>query len=149
MRVLVVAAFVAALTLAGCSGSSTQSSSSSSDSSTSGTMTMPPAKTVQVSMTGMKFVNSTVNLMVGDSIVWTDNDAAPTAHTVTSDAAANQEKFDSSPNCAVGVPASQVCMTQGDTFSHPFAKAGDYTIHCKIHSAMTMTVKVMAMNMTA
>ncbi len=148
MRILVAAAFVAALALAGCSGGSDQSSSSTTGTTTTQPIEDHSAKTVQVSLQGNAFVNNSVMLRTGDSIVWTHKDSAQTAHTVTSDAAANPETFDPYPNCAGPVPVDPVCMTAGKTFSHTFQKEGSYTIHCKVHGSMTMTVMVMSHNMT-
>ncbi|MES2154540.1 MAG: plastocyanin/azurin family copper-binding protein [bacterium] len=153
MRVLAVAAFVAAMTLAGCSGNSDQSSTTTtSPTSSSGGMDHMMAMTYQVSMQGNAFGNTSLTVMSGDVVVWTHNDPATTAHTVTSDTGA-PEGFDSNPNCAGPIPVNQgppadICMTSGKTYSHTFMKEGSYGIHCKIHGQMKMTVIVAAMNMT-
>ncbi len=149
MRILIAAAFVAALTLAGCSGDSEESTSTTPTTTSATTSMDHTAKTVNVAMQGNAFVNNTVALKTGDSIVWTHMDSAQTAHTVTSDTGA-PESFDSSPQCqgSAPVPVDPVCMVAGKTYSHAFGKEGSYGIHCKVHSTMTMTVTVTSHNMT-
>jgi plastocyanin len=93
--------------------------------------------TADVSIEGSQFVPSDVTISVGGTVTWTHNDGS-TAHTVTAD----DGSFDSSPNCSPPLTAIGDCMTAGDTFSATFATAGEYTYHCKVHSSMSGTVRV-------
>ena len=70
---------------------------------------------------------ATVNVNVGDTVTWTNQDSA--AHTVTSDTA-----------CVFG--SGQ--LAQGQSFSHTFTQAGTFTYHCSIHPTMTGSVVVAA-----
>jgi plastocyanin len=70
---------------------------------------------------------ATINVNVGDSVTWTNQDSA--AHTVTSDTA--------------GVFGSGQ-LAQGQSFSHTFTQAGTFTYHCAIHPTMTGSVVVAA-----
>ena len=129
---------VLAFTLAGCSSSSTPTTT------TTGTMTgmdhmHMAAKTVDVALSGNRFVNDTVTIYVGDSVKWTNKDSV--GHSVTSDAG-QTDTFDNKPNCAAGVLPSPVCMASGETFSHTFAKAGSTKYHCRAHSGMVGTIVV-------
>lgn len=132
------ATVVLSLLLAGCTSSSEPApTSSDSEHNHMG------KHTVDVHMTGNKFVNASVLIHVGDSVRWTHEDGPAVPHTVTSDSGA-PEAFDSNPNCAAPVAASPVCMGSGDQYEHLFAKAGTYAYHCKIHSAMKGNVTVVA-----
>src|SRR5690242_16643614 len=105
MRVLLVAGFIASLTLAGCSGGNTTSSTSTTSTGTATMMDHAP-KTYQVSMQNNMFSNTSMMIKTGDQITWTHNDGPTTAHTVTSDAGAPQA-FDSNPNCVAPIPVNQ------------------------------------------
>lgn len=80
-----------------------------------------------------------ININVGDTVVWTNEDSI--AHTVTSgtgpeDPSSGQE-FDSSPNFSpLWVPK--------DTFSHTFTEAGEFPYYCALHPNMVGTVIVSA-----
>lgn len=149
MRTLLLVGLVLTLTLAGCSSksNSTTSTTTTTDHMT-GNMTgmHMGAKIVEVHMLGNTFVNGTQTIYMGDKVHWVDDDAAPTAHSVTSDATG---VFDSSPNCSAGVPLSQVCMVKGSTFDYTFEKAGNFPYHCKVHASMTGSITVLSHNMTA
>ncbi|MHB8634063.1 MAG: cupredoxin domain-containing protein [Thermoplasmatota archaeon] len=128
---------VLVLLFAGCSSKPAPSSS------VPATSTMEPMAMQQVhnvTIQGTAFVNGSFTIHVGDVVHWVHNDGQ-TGHSVTSDAG-DPESFDSSPNCAANVPVGQVCMVQGSTFDHAFAKAGTYGYHCKVHSSMTGTITV-------
>jgi plastocyanin len=73
-----------------------------------------------------------VNIRVGDTIVWTNNDTQP--HTVTSGSNAQPDgKFDSSPNF-------NPILAPEATFSHTFTEAGEYPYYCGLHPNMVGTV---------
>jgi len=143
MRALALAALVTlALAASGCSSTSTSGSTTSGATTSSGAMmnhTM--MMDYKVSITDNQFNNGTLTVPVGAKVTWTNNGQNP--HSVTAD----DGSFDSSPNCQVGVPLSQVCMTNGATFSFTFQKTGTVKYHCKVHSSMTATITVVAMSM--
>lgn len=119
----------------GVGGNATVSGSATSTNSTTGE---PSANmTADVSLEGNNYSPDTVTVMVGGSVTWTHNDGT-TAHTVTAD----DDSFDSSPTCAGPLPIQADCLTDGETFSATFAAVGEFPYHCKIHSGMTGTVRV-------
>lgn len=145
MRALFLASLLLTVTLAGCS-SSDSTTETTSDTTTTTTTTMDHAMgNHNVTIDGSKFVNGTLTVMMGDTVTWIHADGN-TAHTVTAD----DNSFDSSPNCGVGglgVPLSQVCLVEPNTFGYKFTKAGSFPYHCKLHSSMTGNVTVEAMQM--
>ena len=128
--------------LAGCSSGEDSSTSLSSTPSTSTAMMDHSAKTIDVSLEGNAFVNSSVTIYEGDSVLWTHNDGT-SGHSVTADDGA----FDSHENCVVAVLPSPVCMTDGQTFKHTFAEVGSFGYFCRAHPGMTGTVEVLAHSM--
>ncbi len=83
-----------------------------------------PADTAAVTIQGFAFGPASINVAVGSSVSWTNQDG--TAHTVTAD----DGSFDSG------------SLAQGATFSQTFDTPGTYTYHCAIHSSMTGTITV-------
>lgn len=81
----------------------------------------------EVVLQGNAFDPRTVEIDVGDKIVWRHDDGG-SEHSVTSHAG-QQESFDSHPNC------SPLCMQDGDTFERTFNNAGTFTYYCKIHGS--------------
>jgi plastocyanin len=79
----------------------------------------------QVSMKDIKFNPSTVNVKVGDTVTWTNDDSV--GHDVTSDT------FKSGGAGGIG---------NGQTFDHKFDKAGTFKYECTVHPGMTGTVVV-------
>ncbi len=144
MRVLAFAA-VAFLALSGCASSSTTPTTSGAASPTmEASHHDHSAKTIEVTMKGNKFVNDTVTVYQGDTVKWTHQDGMTTPHNVGAD----DGSFDSNPMCAnpipVGIPLSQFCMVGGSTYSHKFDSVGSVAYRCRVHSAMTGTVNVIA-----
>jgi plastocyanin len=82
------------------------------------------AATHDVSIEGFAFVPSAINIAVGDTVKWTNNDTPP--HTSTSDTAV----WDSG------------TLNNGDTYEFTFNTADSYPYHCDIHPSMTGTVNV-------
>jgi len=76
------------------------------------------------------FIPSTVNINIGDTVVWSNDDTA--AHTVTSGSAEDpiNENFDSS------------LFMAGTTFSVKFDEAGTFPYFCMVHPWMEGTVIV-------
>lgn len=83
-----------------------------------------PAANVAVSIENFAFNQATIEIPVGTTVTWTNNDAAP--HTVTSDDGA----FDSG------------SLDQGQTFSFTFTTPGQFAYHCNFHPGMQATIVV-------
>ena len=82
------------------------------------------------------FQPSPIQLQVGDTVTWINDDLEP--HTVTSGSSGVPDnKFNSSPNF---IPL----MAPGATFSHTFTGAGEYPYFCLLHPNMVGTVSVMS-----
>ena len=138
MRAFAIATALIAVTFAGCAADETGTTTTDAPTITTTTQMMDHTpRTHAVALQGSAFVNASLTVMMGDSVQWTHSDGT-TAHTVTAD----DGSFDSSPNCAAGVPVGQVCMVDGSTFSQTFQKAGTVKYHCKVHSGMTGTITV-------
>lgn len=86
------------------------------------------AATVNVSIAGFAFSPGTLNVQVGDTVTWTNNDSVP--HTATSDSG--------SPSFATGQ------LDPGANASVTFATPGTYTYFCAIHTDMRGTIVVAA-----
>lgn len=79
---------------------------------------------VAATIEGFAFDPGTIEVKVGTTITWTNNDSAP--HTVT----ANDRSFDSGR------------MEQGQTFSFTFETAGEFEYFCEYHPGMAAVVIV-------
>jgi glucose/arabinose dehydrogenase/plastocyanin len=80
-------------------------------------------------MTDTAYQPNPVQISVGDTVTWTNDDSQP--HTVTSGEDATPDgRFDSS------------TMTSDATFSHTFTEAGEYQYFCILHPNMVETVNV-------
>jgi plastocyanin len=86
------------------------------------------------SLTDTAFKPNPVQVSVGDTVRWTNDDTQP--HTVTSGQNAQPDgKFDSSPNF-------NPLIAPGQTFEHKFTEAGQYPYYCALHPNMVGTVSV-------
>ena len=75
-----------------------------------------------------------VQVSVGDTVTWTNDDTTP--HTVTSGTGGQPDgNFDSSPNL-------NPLMAPQQTFEHTFEEAGEFPYYCAIHPNMVGTVSV-------
>jgi plastocyanin len=75
-----------------------------------------------------------IQVSVGTTVTWTNNDAQP--HTVTSGSNGQPDnKFNSSPNFTP-------LLNPGQTFSFTFTEAGNYPYFCALHPNMVGTVIV-------
>jgi plastocyanin len=75
-----------------------------------------------------------VQVSIGDTVIWTNNDSTP--HTVTSGANGQPDgRFDSSPNF-------NPLLAPGQDFSHSFTDAGEYPYYCGLHPNMVGIVSV-------
>jgi plastocyanin len=75
------------------------------------------SKTYQVEMHGMQFVPATLNVEVGDLIVWTNHDIVPHSATM-------QSWFDSGP------------LTPGQQFSYAIVQPVELDYGCSFHPTM-------------
>jgi plastocyanin len=80
--------------------------------------------TVEVTIEGFAYKPATLNIPVGTTVTWHNNDTAP--HTVT----ARDNSFDSG------------SLANGGTFSHTFQEKGTFEYYCKIHPNMAGKVTV-------
>jgi plastocyanin len=86
------------------------------------------------SLTDTAFSPNPVQVSVGSTVTWTNDDSQP--HTVVSGQNAQPDgKFDSSPNF-------NPLIAPGQTFSHTFTEAGQYPYYCALHPNMVGTVSV-------
>jgi plastocyanin len=86
------------------------------------------------SLTDTAFQPNPVQVSVGSTVTWTNDDSQP--HTVVSGQNAQPDgKFDSSPNF-------NPLIAPGQTFSHTFTEAGQYPYYCALHPNMVGTVSV-------
>jgi plastocyanin len=86
------------------------------------------------SLTTGAFSPNPIQVSVGNTVTWTNNDSQP--HTVTSGSNGQPDnKFNSSPNFSP-------LLNPGQTFSFTFTQAGDYPYFCMLHPNMVGTVTV-------
>lgn len=90
--------------------------------------TAATAATIAVNIQGFAFTPQNLTINVGDTVVWTQNDA--TTHTVTSTAS----PFD----------LNSGNLSQTSTYSHTFNSAGSFPYRCNIHTSMTGSITVQA-----
>lgn len=118
MAFLVIAALLALglAAAAGCSGSGT---SGTGGGATPGGNSGGGAASVTIK--DFAFSPAALEIAVGDSVTWTNEDSAP--HTVTGDG---------------GIDSGN--LAQGKSFTHTFESAGAFAYRCSIHPNMTGTV---------
>src|ERR671922_1787806 len=86
------------------------------------------------SLTDTAYSPNPIQVSVGTTVTWTNNDAQP--HTVTSGSNGQPDnKFNSSPNFTP-------LLNPGQTFSFTFTQAGEYPYYCMLHPNMVGTVSV-------
>src|SRR5215204_4755154 len=80
------------------------------------------------SLTDTAYQPNPIQVSVGNTVSWTNNDSQP--HTVTSGSNGQPDnKFNSSPNFSP-------LLNPGQTFSFTFTQAGDYPYFCMLHPNM-------------
>jgi amicyanin len=79
-------------------------------------------RTIKVDIKSFAFDPKTIAITRGDTVVWTNMDAAP--HRVFSDIGSVKTELDSP------------TLAKGDTYSHTFSELGTYAYHCSIHTSM-------------
>ncbi|MDQ3084730.1 MAG: plastocyanin/azurin family copper-binding protein [Thermoproteota archaeon] len=126
--------------------SSSDNATSSSDNATSSSdnATDQASGNTQVSivpgastLTDTAYSPNPVEVTVGQTVVWTNDDSA--FHTVTSGSAGAADAgklFDS------GLTGPTALTSKGKTFEHTFDTAGEYPYFCTLHPAMVGTVMV-------
>jgi plastocyanin len=86
------------------------------------------------SLTDTAYSPNPLQVSVGTTVTWTNNDSQP--HTVTSGSNGQPDnKFNSSPNFTP-------LLNPGQTFSFTFTEAGEYPYYCMLHPNMVGTVSV-------
>lgn len=88
-------------------------------------------------MTDTAYSPNPINVKVGQTVVWTNDDSA--FHTVTSGTVGGADvgkEFDS------GLAGPTALTTKGKTFEHKFDAAGEFPYHCTLHPAMVGKVVV-------
>ena len=86
------------------------------------------------SLTDTAYSPNPIQVSVGTTVTWTNNDSQP--HTVTSGSNGQPDnKFNSSPNFTP-------LLNPGQTFSFTFTQAGEYPYYCMLHPNMVGTVSV-------
>ncbi len=86
--------------------------------------TLSQTTTHYVMIENFAYVQSSINVKKGDTVIWTNKDSA--GHTVSGDN---------------GGPASPTLNTN-ETYSYTFISAGTFAYHCTIHASMKGTVVV-------
>jgi plastocyanin len=113
------------------SPSSQQSQSREAQQQSNIEVSIPPGS---AELTDTAFQPNPVQINVGDTVTWTNDDSQP--HTVTSGAnGAPDGKFDSSPDF-------NPLLAPGQTFEHTFTEADDYPYFCMLHPNQVGTVSV-------
>lgn len=79
-----------------------------------------------VTIQGHAFIPASLQIKRGETVTWVNNDEDK--HTVTS--SPDGQDFDSGP------------FTQGNSYSHAFERAGQYSYHCSLHPEMKGTITV-------
>jgi plastocyanin len=79
---------------------------------------------VTATIADFAFDPATLEVSVGTTVTWTNNDSA--AHTVTADDGSFQSGR----------------LEQGESFSYTFDTPGTFSYHCEYHANMTATVTV-------
>ncbi len=126
------------------SGSTNATSGSTNATSGSTNATNQASDNAQVSivsgaatLTDKAFSPNVIEVTVGQTVVWTNDDSA--FHTVTSGTAGIADagkEFDS------GLTGPTALTSKGKTFEHTFDRIGDYPYFCTLHPTMVGTVIV-------
>lgn len=96
---------------------------SANQNQTAPTSAVPTSKN-DVEIKNFSFAPETLTIKVGESVTWTNQDSA--GHSATAD----DNSFDT------GI------LSQGQSGSVTFSKAGTYTYHCSVHPNMKATIIV-------
>ena len=114
-----------------CNATNATATGASGGGSTATSVSIVPGSS---SLTDTAFQPNPIQVSVGATVTWTNNDSQP--HTVTSGSNGQPDnKFNSSPNF-------NPLLNPGQTFSFTFTQAGDYPYFCMLHPNMVGTVSV-------
>ena len=117
-------------TMMGASNATNATGASGGNTTTSSVSIVSGAST----LTTDAFSPNPIQVSVGTTVTWTNNDSQP--HTVTSGSNGQPDnKFNSSPNF-------NPLLNPGQTFSFTFTQAGNYPYFCTLHPNMVGTVSV-------
>lgn len=105
-------------------GASSTTTSSSTTTTSSSTTSTTDDSSNRVIIRNLAFNPATLNVAVGATVTWRNDDSVP--HTVTAD----------------GGSFASSAIPSGGSFSHTFSTAGVFAYHCSIHPSMTATVVV-------
>src|SRR4051812_8864172 len=83
--------------------------------------------THNISMSGMTFSNTDLQIKVGDKVVWTNNGGS---HTVTQGTSCTKSGFDSG------------ALALNATYEQTFTTTGVVNYFCNVHCSMGMTGKI-------
>jgi plastocyanin len=120
----------ATMTSAGNATNATATGASGGGNTTTSVSIVPGSS----SLTTNAFSPNPIQVSVGNTVTWTNNDSQP--HTVASGSNGQPDnKFNSSPNF-------NPLLNAGQTFSFTFTQAGDYPYFCMLHPNMVGTVSV-------
>ena len=120
----------ATMTSAGNATNATATGASGGGNTTTSVSIVPGSS----SLTDTAFSPNPIQVSVGNTVSWTNNDSQP--HTVASGSNGQPDnKFNSSPNF-------NPLLNPGQTFSFTFTQAGDYPYFCMLHPNMVGTVSV-------
>ena len=118
----------------GASSTETGGATATGASGGGGTATSVSIVSGASSLTDTAYQPNPVEVSVGDTVTWTNDDTQP--HTVTAGANAQPSgEFDSSPNF-------NPLLAPQQTFEHTFTQAGEYPYYCALHPNMVGTVSV-------
>jgi plastocyanin len=121
-------------TEAGANATQTGEATATGASGGGGTATSVSIVPGSSTLTDTAFSPNPVEVSVGATVTWTNDDTQP--HTVVSGANAQPSgEFDSSPNF-------NPLMAPKQTFEHTFTQAGEYPYYCALHPNMVGTVSV-------
>lgn len=96
------------------------------------------AKTYNVVIRGLSFIPTPIDITVGDTVIWTNNDTV--SHTITSDAQSSDSQTAASGS---STELHSETLAPGQTYTHKFTTAGVYRYHCSIHTYMRGAVVVL------
>ena len=120
----------ATMTSAGNATNATATGASGGGNTTTSVSIVPGSS----SLTDTAFSPNPIQVSVGNTVTWTNNDSQP--HTVASGSNGQPDnKFNSSPNF-------NPLLNPGQTFSFTFTQAGNYPYFCMLHPNMVGTVSV-------
>ena len=94
-------------------------SSNNSDNQTANDSSQSQPKTIEISISGLDFIPSTITINVGDTVKWTNKDSMQ--HSVSSD---------------TGGELSSSGFYKNGVYSHTFTAPGEYAYHCSFHPSM-------------